>query len=559
LLGKKLFFAGAKFIIFRNGSKKLHHYRSPGNPVKPSISQTFSGKANMIAQQRYLNTFLILSFVVAAGCGTADQIPKKSPHLGLIATPTTYYSTQKAKYLGEKYKSNLDRIVERIVRNPKTANLQFANNIASVGGIGFFTHSAARSVDERFLEVILGAPETFDNKMDFSAKVSRIFSLYGTELLSMLASDPDIYQEKEVSGYGLNVSWRNVVADASGSRIGLERTILYFSKAKVRSFLKGDLVQNNLLGEAVIFAIAEEGPMKLVSYRPEESKPDLRSPIQEETIAAGTVRSKPEPKGEAIAPLAREDRAVHEEDKSLEGLSPRLSGESPDPMTIHSERKEGSIEIAEPMKEPTDVAIVYSPASLAPPMSTSPLEQAKEVELPTKQVDNAVDSAPFHDQVAAQPIVAESDVQPVQIARLPSSGDDVPNSETLLEIQEAPRAETKSADAAPRALSAAIPPPRQVLHGFVIQIAFAEKSEAQRWAEILDRRGHAISMTETGDNGRVRLRIGSFAGRDEAEQQLQTLRRDGLKGIILNFPQAYRPAIPASEAEDKEQASSASE
>jgi DedD protein len=515
----------------------------------------------MIVWQRYLDAILVLAFFVVAGCGAVDQIPKKSPHLGLVATPTTYYSTQKAKYLGEKYKSNLDRMVERIVRNPKTANLQFANNIASVGGIGFFTHSATSSVDERFLEVIMGAPETFDSKMDFSEKASRVFSLYGTELLSMLAGDSDIYQEKEVSGYGLNVSWRNIVTDANGSRIGLERTILYFTKAKVRSFLKGDLAQNQLLGEAVIFALTEEGPMRLVSYRPQESKPDLRSPIQEEIIAAGTVRSKPEPKAEPIASLAQADSAEHGEDKSSDALSSRSSGKLPEPTTIHWEPKEGSKALTPAVEEPADVAIIYSPASAAP--QTAPVEQVKQPELPAKRdIDNAADLAQFpHDEPATQPIVAQSDLQPVQIARLPSSVDEAPNSETSLEVQEneSSRVEIEPADAQPLVTSPSIRLPPQALHGFIIQIAFAEKSEAQRWAEILDRRGYAISVTETGGSGWVRLRVGSFAARDEAERQLQALRRDGLKGIILNLPQAYRPEIRPSAAKDKKQTSSVGE
>jgi hypothetical protein len=64
----------------------------------------------------------------------------------------------------------------------------------------------------------------------------------------------------------------------------------------------------------------------------------------------------------------------------------------------------------------------------------------------------------------------------------------------------------------------------------------------------LERRGYAVSITETGGAESIRVRIGSFAARDEAERQLQTLRQDGLKGIVLNLPQAYRqeghPATP---------------
>jgi hypothetical protein len=111
-----------------------------------------------------------------------DDPPKKSNISGLIVTPASYYSTSKGRFLGAKFRENLDRLVERIVRNPTTAKLQFANNIASVGGIGFFSHGATRTPDERYLEVILGAPEVFESKGDYSAKVDNIFSMYGREL-----------------------------------------------------------------------------------------------------------------------------------------------------------------------------------------------------------------------------------------------------------------------------------------------------------------------------------------------------------------------------------------
>ena len=121
---------------------------------------------------RVVKSLLVAPMLVLAGCGLLDDSASKKPsNSGLIATPVTYYSTSRARYLGAKYKENLDRLVERISRNPKTANLQFANNIASVGGIGFFTHSATKTADERYLEVVLAAPETFESKGAHSDKV----------------------------------------------------------------------------------------------------------------------------------------------------------------------------------------------------------------------------------------------------------------------------------------------------------------------------------------------------------------------------------------------------
>jgi hypothetical protein len=297
--------------------KKPFHYRLPGNTVKQTIANLWNRHAHSL--------FAAGFFLLLTGCATIEENPKKNQQLGLITTPPTYYTTQRARYLGERYKNNLDRLVERIVRNPKTANLQFANNIASVGGIGFFTHSATTSIDERFLEVVIAVPDTFDFKLDHSAKVSRVFSLYGMELLSILVSDADIYQDKEVTGYGLNLSWRNLFSDAGGPKISLERAVLYFSKAKARSFLRGDLTQSTFLGEAVIFAVVDDGPMKLVSYRPQELKPDSRALIQEEILRSGRVPTQTAAQSEepiALAPAAKPSIVEKEQAKSsTEALS----------------------------------------------------------------------------------------------------------------------------------------------------------------------------------------------------------------------------------------------
>src|SRR5215208_4557415 len=112
--------------------------------------------------RRILFSLALASSSLAASCAVWEKPNSAATKSGLIATPVSYYSTPKARLLGEKYKDNLDRMVERIVRNPKTVGLAFANNIASVGGIGFFTHSAASLPDERYLEVVLAAPELFE-------------------------------------------------------------------------------------------------------------------------------------------------------------------------------------------------------------------------------------------------------------------------------------------------------------------------------------------------------------------------------------------------------------
>ncbi|MGH7783699.1 MAG: SPOR domain-containing protein, partial [Candidatus Binatia bacterium] len=91
-----------------------------------------------------------------------------------------------------------------------------------------------------------------------------------------------------------------------------------------------------------------------------------------------------------------------------------------------------------------------------------------------------------------------------------------------------------------------LPPAPRALEGYVIQVSFNNLSEAQRWADTLGRRGYAVSITETGTARSLRVRIGNFAIRDEAERQLRNLKQDGLTGIVVNLPHAYRPEVRSS-------------
>lgn len=531
----------------------------------------------MIVWQRHVGRLFTLSFIVIIGCTAVDQNTKKSPHLGLITTPPTYYTTQKGRYLGEKYKDNLDRMVERIVRNPKTANLQFANNIASFGGIGFFTHSATSSVDERFLEVIIGAPETFDSKLDYSAKVDRVFSLYGAELLSILASDRAIDQEQQVNGYGLNLSWRNAVPETTGPRIALERTVLYFPKAKVHSFLKGDFTQNKLLAEAVIFAAAEDSPMRLVSYRQQELRPDSRPPIQEETLATGRSGSKPELKSTAsvaLAPAANPPIARAEEKRSAAATSPPIpkrgetpaegdlvigrndSNMAPNLTVQNADNATGAPAKSAPLveKAPESPAALSLPSvEVSKPEQGGPIEVEEPVFTKQEPADHATTLASV-EKDKTEPRLATTQGDP-QATNIPLAAHLIGNpadTETVLEQQ---GTEPAAVEDKPAPEKSSLPQlSSQVLQGFIIQVPFADRGEAQRWAETLLRRGHTVSMTEAGGGGSVRLRIGSFGRREQAEQELRALRHDGLKGIILNFPQAYRPEVRPSAARGTEDA-----
>lgn len=556
---------------------------------RPERTERLSGMWYRQRNARMLGSLLPL---ILFGCALTDQAPKRTVPHGLITTPGAYYSTAKGKYLAEKYKENLERLVERIVRNPTTSKLQFANNIASVGGIGFFTHSATQSPDERYLEVILAVPEIFDTKGEYSAKVFRLFSQYGTELLSILSSDAQIFQEKELSGYGLSFTWRNTVPGPNGSRVTLDRAIIYFPKEKVNRYLKQEVAQNNLLGDAVIFAVEEEGPAKLVSYSPQVLKPDFRPPVQEETLgvasgASGLVTDLSKPPEPAATELPKtQESAVTEgseqpvlkestlrspaahrppDGKSApvtasnprgqeSALVPparsivntakpdRLQEKSPDRRPVSGENAttlaEGHRKAQDPKVESelteskSQANIIGNPAS-PPSVASAPPRTA-----PLRALKQQADM----NEAVAKPEEKPTERPPSPVAPASEKVSEIRTHEQTAALTKPSMVPVENKSTAPRPIS-------KPLEGYIIQLSFPFKNEAQRWAGLLEKRGFSLSMTEAGDDQTVRVRIGNFAVREEADRVLRKLRQEGLTGIVLNLPESFRPEVGKATAD----------
>jgi DedD protein len=748
-------------------------------------------------------TFLVLLGLIH-GCSLMDEGASKKPATsGFTATPASYYSTAKAKYLGTKYKDNLDRIVERIVRSPKTASLQFANNISSVGGIGFFTHSATKTPDERYLEVVLATPETFETKGEYSEKIHQLFSRYGFDLLSNLSGDSEIYQDGELSGYGLNLAWRTVVTEPGGSRVGMARAIIYFPKDKVRSFLREEIKQNDLLRDAVIFGEEENGPLALVSYQPQNPRPDFRPAIREDNLAslstettsartttapspskelAGKINQKAESEKKEIAakeiephlaakpspldtkaevkatpPAARKNSPTNSPANGISSSSGEKGVPPGDNIGAEKFAQDAAAETArpvapvaelkpepplpEPQVSPAPVALAPAPIVAEKPVevpSANPLPVALPsiVETPAKSPpapENDKAERPLPDEIKlaspkpsaetkrneadqkpitepqnaaalampSKPVanssaakraveikVPEIAVAPTLVAKLPEAipaikeqppapvAEAIRLEKNLPETKSAPPAPTSSKrqqeipvkpsesnavpaleqkasqslrtteDKAPAPLKATaavevrpivtakteapkekkpetkplepsaaakttpapfvqaalpavapspvksepavvapvpattatpveqktiekpigeqlalvrknpiemvpenkalIQPRPKALEGFIIQLAFQDKDKAQHWAENMQRRGYAVSITEAGMDGALRVRLGNFALRDDAERQLRSFKQDGINGIIINLPQAFRPEARSS-------------
>ena len=339
-----------------------------------------------------ISQHLLLTMTLLLGaCGLLDDSASKKPsRTGLIATPVTYYSTSRARYLGSKYKDNVDRLVERIVRNPKTGSLQFANNISSVGGIGFFTHSATKTADERYLEVVLAVPETFETKGAHSDKVNRLFSSYGPELLTILTGENDIYQDNELTGYGLNLAWRNIIAEPAGNRVTLERAIVYLAKEKTRNFLRREINQNDLLADATIFAVEEDGPLNLVSYRAPEVHQEFRPAIREDDILSAPAAAKPSPALKTDSPDQGKKEALPVREPVAKIAPPKP------PVAVAQKPKPSpprSPVISEtPAKPAVPTAVIAAPVEV-PLVEAAPVEVAKaKLDVPVPLIAPAAES-----------------------------------------------------------------------------------------------------------------------------------------------------------------------
>lgn len=588
-------------------------------------------------QRMWAGLVIMTSIMLAGGCTIPEGSTKKQlSAVGLIATPPSHYSTQKARYLGEKYKENIDRLIERIVANPKTAKLQFANNIGSSGGMGFFTHSAVKSPDDRFLEVVLGTGENFETKGDYSIKVARLFSLYGRELLVILAGDLEIYNDRELSGYGLNFTWRSLA-----SRMNTERAIVYFPKEKVKAFLKQDIGENTLLADAVIFVSEQEGQANLMSFRAQEPAPDVRAPIQEQVLAPGIAKEKPDDNpvlGKAKSTDGIEPRQIAEKSPAWEKKNETTSAQNeaisklvnPNGIVLKTEEIVPQRKVAPLASEKTHpvssgsaipksdktsmpstkVTTTMQPARLGlespePEIETTTVQSTPQLEtkeLKISQPRSSVEQLREKEQNESPPAPAGSQLR-VPLGPSPSevsksdlgippapavAPDQIPSSspidskprrqvEKLADLASIPKLDSKPAnlepplsapsnlqdveadavepqpivapdiriETTPEIKSLQKPMPK-ALEGYIIQVPFEDRSEARRWADTFEQRGYAVSITEAGRVEPVRVRIGNFRQRDDAEQQLKSIRQDGLIGIILNLPQVYRREVRTS-------------
>ena len=172
---------------------------------------------------------------------------------------------------------------------------------------------------------------------------------------------------------------------------------------------------------------------------------------------------------------------------------------------------------------------------VAPPLAVLPATE------PADQARSTAETSP-EDVAPARPVAK---IEPAPAIKPETSMPPAATGERLNEEPEQLALLRKPAEAGAEK-PAITRPALKPLEGFIIQVAFNDKEKAQTWAEKMQQRGYAVSLTEAGAEGSLRVRLGNFSGRDDAERELRSFKQDGMSGIIINLPQAFRPEVQSS-------------
>jgi DedD protein len=252
-------------------------------------------------------------------------------------------------------------------------------------------------------------------------------------------------------------------------------------------------------------------------------------------------------------PLDTKSSALRAPEKPAAGPAAIAKTAGSAPPVKERETEEGSASASEPVviaRNPTPAPETTLKSMSSPPV-IEPVKSRAQVGKPPERAIALVPPRPPEESglgreattssskisVARSEAAAPAKPQPASPSSSQEKSRETPAVEqlALLRKPEPPTLEKKPLARAPRPLE-----------GFVIQIAFNDKQKAQSWAEKMEQRGYAVSITEEGSGGALRVRLGNFTIRDDAERQLRSFKQEGLSGIVINLPQAFRPEARAS-------------
>jgi DedD protein len=252
----------------------------------------------------------------------------------------------------------------------------------------------------------------------------------------------------------------------------------------------------------------------------------------------------PEPRKESQA----KSSAVTALGPSAEKTSTAVAGETSEAATKPSPRNVADVPAAPPVprKSPETAAAQRKTEATVPPLAKLPQDQPTESRQARSSVEQLPEPAVSHKNETPAPAPGGAKIEPAQTIK-PEAKRTIaaPIQEIAQEKPEQLALLRKPAEPSVEKPAVTRPAPKP-LEGFIIQIAFNDKEKAQSWAEKMQQRGYAVSVTQAGPEASLRVRLGNFAMRDEAERQLQNFKQEGMSGIIINLPQAFRPEARSS-------------
>ncbi|MCE4536449.1 SPOR domain-containing protein [Pelomonas sp. P7] len=197
-------------------------------------------------------------------------------------------------------------------------------------------------------------------------------------------------------------------------------------------------------------------------------------------------------------------------------------------LPIEIPRKDTAPPLAVPTREPLSQA---EPVTAPQPVASTPAPVERVAEKPVeKAADKVAEKAPATDRpVTARPVDKPAEKPPVKVADKPADktadrarphANDGARAQALLEGKETP---TPAAAGGTR---------------FIVQVgAYGENKTAQDVRVKVEKLGLKTyaQAVDTADGRRVRVRLGPFASRDEAERAAAKLKGAGLPGAILTL------------------------
>jgi cell division septation protein DedD len=292
-----------------------------------------------------------------------------------------------------------------------------------------------------------------------------------------------------------------------------------------------------------------KAPLPIPAIKNPASGTPARLPTSPAKVEPVVVAPKPAVAPKVAVEPQQTQPAVEAKARETAALLPAQPADSPSKPKSAAVKPPVSAPIV-PAKAEPDPSVVKPSVESAAPVSESAMPKAKApvATLPAPTVKTP-ESGRVLEPATSMPLSSTTEIEQPVARTKPAAPSAAPtpreNTGDKTTGEQIALLKSKPLEALPERKPLVRPVPRS-LEGFIVQLAFNDKEKARRWAEGMEKRGYAVSITEAGTEGALRVRLGNFTQREDAERQLRNFKQAGLTGIIINLPQGFRPEARSS-------------